>query len=72
MPWMMEQIFCVKIYYKTKSFKILQARYRGKFDFNTFPNGNQIFKLVKNFETHGTYEDHRAKGFSPSGPSITV
>ena len=31
-----------------------------------------IFKLVKNFEAHGTCEGHRVTGFSPSGPSVTM
>ena len=30
----------------------LYNRYKIKFNFNTFPNRNQIFKLIKNFETH--------------------
>ena len=49
----MEQIFYVKTYYETKSFKIVQARYREKFNFNTFPNRTQIFGLIKNFEAYG-------------------
>ena len=28
--------FCVKTYHETNSFKIVQARYRRKFNFNTF------------------------------------
>ena len=31
-----------------------------KFNFDTFANRSQIFKLVKNFEAHGTGEDYRA------------
>ena len=31
-----------------------------------------MFKFVKNFEAHGTCEDHRATGSSPSGPLITI
>ena len=59
MPWSMEQkIFCLKTYYETKSFQIVQARFRRKFSFNKFPNRSQIFKLVKKFETHGTCGDH--------------
>ena len=64
-------MFCVKTYYETKTFKIVQARYRRKLNFNTFPNKSQIFKLVKNFEVHGTYEDHSAISSSPSGPPIS-
>ena len=42
MPWQMEQkIFCVKTYYETKSFQIVQARFRRKFSFNKFPNRSQ-------------------------------
>ena len=73
MPWSMEQkIFCVKTYYETKSFKIVQARFRRKFSFNQFPNRSQIFKLVKKFEAHGTCGDRRVAGSSPSGPPITI
>ena len=57
MSWMMEQkIFCEEIYDETKSLKIVQNRYRGKFNFNSFPNKSQIFKLIKNFEADGTCE----------------
>ena len=73
MPWSMEQkIFCVKTYYETKSFRIVQARFRRKFSFNQFPNRSQIFKLVKKFEAHGTCGDCRVAGSSPSGPPITI
>ena len=73
MPWSMEQkIFCVKTYYETTSFQIVQARFRRKFSFNKFPNRTQIFKLVKKFETHGTCGDRRVTGSSPSGPPITI
>ena len=73
MPWSMEQkILCVKTYYETKSFQIVQARFRRKFSFNKFPNRSQIFKLVKKFETHGTCVDRRVTGSSPSGPPITI
>ena len=62
----MEQKFlCVKINYET--FKIVQARYRRKFHFNTFVNESQIFKTIKNFEVHGTSEDRMAMGSSSSG-----
>ena len=67
MSWTMEQkVFCVKSNYKTKSFKIVQARYRRKFNLNTFPNRHQIFKLVKNIE------GHRVMGSSPPEPPITI
>ena len=70
-PWTIEQkIFYVKAYCETKSFKIVQARYTRKFNFITFLNRTQIFKLVKNFETQGTWEDSGTMGSSPSGPLI--
>ena len=53
MSWM-QNIFCAKTYYETKSFMPVQAKYRKNFNFNTFPNKSQIFKLVENFEAHGT------------------
>ena len=49
MTWMMVHIFSVKTYYGTKSFQVVQPRYRGKFNFNTFPNRSL---LAKNFEAH--------------------
>ena len=63
--------FFEKTYYEIKSFKIVQARYRRKFNFNTFPNRSQIYKLVKNFEAQGTCEDSWATCSSPSGTLIT-
>ena len=69
---MEQKIFCVKTYYETKSFQIVQARFRRKFSFNKFPNRSQTFKLVKKFETHGTCGDRRVTGSSPSEPPITI
>ena len=67
MLWTMEQkIFCMKTYYKTKSSKIVHARYKRKFNLKSFPNRSQIFKLVKKFKAHSTYKDHRAMGSSLS------
>ena len=44
---MMEQkIFCVNTYYKTKCFKIVQAKYRRKFNFLTFLNRSLTLKLM--------------------------
>ena len=66
MLWMKEQIFCEKTYKEKKSFKIVQGRFRRKFfNFNTFSNRVRFFKLVKNFEAHGTYEDCRTTDSSP-------
>ena len=73
MSSLMEQkIFSVKTYYETKSFQIVEARFRRNFSFNKFPNRSQIFKLVKKFETHGTCGDRRVTGSSPSGPPIAI
>ena len=36
-----QKIFCVKTYYETKFFHIVQARYRTKFNFNIFPNNQE-------------------------------
>ena len=69
---MEQKIFCVKTYYETKSFQIVQARFRRKFSFNKFPNRSQIFKLVEKFETHGTCGDRMVTGSSLSGPPITI
>ena len=68
---MEQKVFCVKTYYETKSFKIVQTKYWRKFNPNTFPNTSQIFKSVKNFEPHGTCEDRRATCSSRSRPPIT-
>ena len=53
---MKQKIFCVKTYYENKFFKIVQARYRRKFNFKTFLNKSQIFEMVKNCEAHITFE----------------
>ena len=60
-----------KTYYETKSLNIILVKFGRKFNFNTFPNKNQIFKLIKNFEVHGTCEDRKAMGSSPFGPPLT-
>ena len=65
-----KKIFCAKINYGTESLKSVSARYRKNFNFNTFRNRNHIFKLVKNFELHGTYEDYSETGSSPFGSTI--
>ena len=58
-----QKIFCMKTSYDTNSFKILQATYRRKLHFNTFPSRSQNFKLVKNFEANATFRDRRATSF---------
>ena len=69
MTWTIEQNFRVKMYYKTKTFNSVRARYKRKLNFNTYPNRRKIFKLVKNFEA---CEDRRATVSSQSGPPITL
>ena len=48
-PWTMD-LLCEDI--TKKSFKIVQARYRKKFNFNKFQTGIRIFKK---FEAHDTW-----------------
>ena len=73
MPWTMEQkSFCIKAYNETKSFKNAQARYRINFNFDTFQNKTQIFKLVKNFKAHSIYEDRRTTCSTLSRFPITI
>ena len=67
-----EHLLCEHILRKTKSATIVQARYRRKINDISFPNRNHIFKPVKNFQAHGTCEDLKATGSSPSGPPITI
>ena len=43
---MTEQIFCANTCYETWSFKIVQARYRKKFNFNTFSSWSRTLKLM--------------------------
>ena len=57
--------------WETMFFKIVQSRYKRKFNFNIFPNRAQIFKFVKNFQICGIFENRRAMGSSPSGSPIT-
>ena len=47
----------VKKWHDMMMIKIVQAKYRRKFNFNTFLNRSYIFKLVKNSEVHSTCED---------------
>ena len=69
---MEQKIFCLEAYYKSTSFKIVQAMTKKKLSFNTFSN-SQKFKLVKNFEFHSICEDSRVTGFLPSGsPKILI
>ena len=67
-----ENVLCEDILPKKKSFEIVQARCRKKFNFNIFLNRSQIFKLVKNFEAHCTCEDHRVMGSSLSRLPVTI
>ena len=46
MPSMVEQVFCVETYLETKYFYTVQAIYRWKFNFDSYPNRSKIFKLV--------------------------
>ena len=62
----------MRTYYKIKSFNIVQERYRSKFNFNTFTNRSQIFKLVKNIEAHDTWENSKAASSSQSRLQITL
>ena len=72
--------FLLDTFNKTNSSKIVHARYRRKFNFNKFPNGNQIFNLVKNFRAHGICADRwatvpsterRKSGACNLGPLLT-
>ena len=71
MPWTMKQISCMKTL-RNLFFQDFQIGFRRKFNFHAFPNRNQIFKLVKDFEAPGTCEDRRVRGPSPSEPPITM
>ena len=51
--------------------RLINQDKKSKFSFNTFPNGSQIFKLVKIFEAHGSCEDRWAIDSSQSEDSIT-
>ncbi|XP_076039237.1 uncharacterized protein LOC143024328 [Oratosquilla oratoria] len=61
-----QKVFCVKTYYKTKSFKTVQAKHRRLFNFNYYPNKSKISKWVRNFETYGSVEDRRKARKSPT------
>ena len=61
MAWKLEEkIFCVTTYTETKSYKVVQIRFRRKFNFNTFPGKSRIFLWYHNFQTYGTV-DKRSK-----------
>ena len=70
MYWKVEQkIFCVINYYDPKTFNVIQARYRRKFDFHAFPNRCQI---SKNFDAHYSSKVSRPTDSKPSGFPITL
>ena len=68
---MMKQIFCVRMYYKSKSFKIVQIRYKRKFNFCTCPNSNQSFKLIKKVEAYDSCEHCRETAITEMIQAIT-
>ena len=69
MPWTMEQKIFWRYITKLSLSRQLKQN-RKKFSFNTFPNRNQVLKLVKKFENHITCEDRGATGSSLTGPLI--
>ena len=55
MPWTTEQkTFCVETYFKTKSIKTVQAKFRRRFNFNHYPNKPMIYRWVNKFKSKGT------------------
>ena len=67
MAWKLEEkIFCVTTYIETKSYKTVQARFRRKFNFNTYPGKSQIFLWYRNFQIYGTVNKRSKKLENPS------
>ena len=60
------KIFCVTTYIETKSYKVVQTRFRRKFNFNTFSEKSQIFLWYHNFQTYETVDKRSKKTENPS------
>ena len=61
MPWTKRgKIFCIN-YLETKSFETIQAKFRGKFNFNNYPQKSQIYRWVHKFQATDP-ENHLNKG----------
>ena len=45
-----EKIFCITTYLETKSFKTVWGKFHRKFNFNNYPQKNQIYHYVHKFQ----------------------
>ena len=50
---------------ETKSFKTVQEKFRGKFNFNSFPQKSQIYRWVQNFQATGSVNNLNQKAEYP-------
>ena len=73
MPWTRERkIFSVTTYLETKSFETLQAIFHRKFNFNNYPQKNQIHCWVHKFQVMGPVKKLKKKEENPrSGRKLT-
>ena len=49
-----EKIFCLTLYLESKWYKSVQAKFRRKFSFNTFPTKSGIHQWISKFKATGT------------------
>ena len=68
-----EKIFCVTLYLESKSYKTVQAKFRWKFSFNTFPAKSAIHQWISKFKATGTVLSINKKAAAPtSGRKMTA
>ena len=68
-----EKIFCVTLDLESKSYKTVQAKFRRKFRFNTFPAKSTIHQWVSKFKATGTVFIINKKDAVPTnGRKMTV
>uniref|UniRef100_UPI00358E2E41 uncharacterized protein n=1 Tax=Myxine glutinosa TaxID=7769 RepID=UPI00358E2E41 len=74
MPWTKEEkLFCVTTYLETKSFKTVQAKFRRKFNFNNYPQKNQVYRWAHTFQATGSVNNLNKKAETPSsGRKLTA
>ena len=56
-----EKTFCVETYFETKSFCVVQRRFRRKFKCPHYPDKRLIHRWAKKFREHGTVLNLNAK-----------
>ena len=59
MPWTREEkIFCIPIFWRENHLKLCKAKFRRKFNFNSYP---QIYRWVNKFQAIGSVNNLNKK-----------